>query len=113
MYSITCEPDNRLTFNELNSKAPRMTFILGSRCKDGVVIIADRKITSINEIKSITFEYKQKIFGILGHVIFASSGSTDTFELFRDHIIDQVNSRTDITFDNVVVKLADIVLDMN
>lgn len=90
-----------------------MTFILGSRCKDGVVIVADRKITSINEIDSITFEYKEKIFAILRHVIFASSGSTHTFELFRDYLIDQVKSRQDITFDNAILKLTDIVLDIN
>ena len=94
-------------------KPPSMTYILGSRCKDGVVLVADKKITSINVVKSITFEYKQKIFGILRHVLFASAGSTDTFELFRDFIMDQVRSRTDITFDNVLVKLSQIVLEMN
>ena len=57
-----------------------MTHILGSRCKDGVILVADKKITSINEIKSISFQYKEKIFGILHHVLFASSGSIDTFE---------------------------------
>jgi 20S proteasome alpha/beta subunit len=90
-----------------------MTFILGSRCKDGVVLVADKKITSINVVKSITFEYRQKIFGVLRHVLFASSGSTDTFEFFRDSVIDQVSSRTDIRIDNVLVKLSEIVLEMN
>jgi 20S proteasome alpha/beta subunit len=70
LYSLVgCELGNRLTFNELNNKPQWMTFILGSRCNDGVVLIADRKITLTNEIHSISFEYKQKVFGILGHVI--------------------------------------------
>ena len=43
-----------------------MTFILGSRCRDGVALVADKKITSTNEVGSITFEYRQKIFGVLG-----------------------------------------------
>jgi len=90
-----------------------MTFILGGRYKDGVVLVADKRITSINVVKSITFEYRQKIFGVLRHVLFASSGSTDTFELFRDSVIDQGSSRTDIRFDNVLVKLSEIVLGMN
>ena len=90
-----------------------MTFILGSRCVDGVVLVADRKITRTNEVESITFEYKQKIFGILAGVVFGSSGSTDTFELFRDYIINEIRNRTDITYDNINIKLAEIVLDIN
>jgi 20S proteasome alpha/beta subunit len=90
-----------------------VTFILGCRCKNGVVLVADKKITSINEVNSIKFEFKQKIFGVIRHVVFGGSGSTDTFELFRDYIIDQVKSSKDITFDNVIIKLADLVLDIN
>ena len=86
---------------------------MGCRSIDGIVLVADKKITSVNALKSISFDYKQKMFGVLGGVVFGSSGSTDTFELFRDHILDQVKSRTDIRFENVVVKLAEIVLEMN
>lgn len=46
-------------------------------------------------------------------VIFASSGSTDTFELFRDYIMNEVRTHQDITYENITVKLAEIVLDIN
>jgi 20S proteasome alpha/beta subunit len=92
----------------------KLTFILGSRCKDGVVLVADKKITSTNEFDSISFDYKNKLYGILDGVIFGSSGSTDTFELFRDHTIEQVKKNVnEITYDNVIIKLCDIVLDIN
>jgi 20S proteasome alpha/beta subunit len=97
----------------LDSTSYDMTFVMGCRCSDGIILVADRKITSINALKSISFDYKQKMFGVLGGVVFGSSGSTDTFELFRDHIVDQVRSRDDIKFENIMVKLAEIVLDMN
>jgi 20S proteasome alpha/beta subunit len=90
-----------------------MTLIFGARCTDGVVMVADRKITHINEADSIRFEYKQKIFGILTGVVFGSSGSTDTFELLRDYIINEVKTRHDITYENVNLKLAELVLDIN
>lgn len=91
----------------------KMTFILGSRCKDGVVLIADRKITSTNEFGSISFDYKNKLYGILDGVIFGSSGSTDTFELFWDHTFEEVRKNKDVTYDNVIIRLCDIVLDIN
>jgi 20S proteasome alpha/beta subunit len=102
-----------------------MTFVLGSRCKDGVVLVADRKITSTNEFDSISFDYKNKLFGILDGVIFGSSGSTDTFELFREHVIQQVRksitemfaydqrNHHEITYNNIILILSDIVLDLN
>jgi 20S proteasome alpha/beta subunit len=102
-----------------------MTFVLGSRCKDGVILVADRKITSTNEFKSISFDYKNKLFGILDGVIFGSSGSTDSSELFREHTLEQVRKNIraiiakddgnhhEITYDNLVLTLCDIVLDIN
>ena len=103
----------------------KMTFVLGSRCKDGVVLVADRKITSTNEFNSINFDYKNKLFGILDGVIFGSSGSNDSFELFREHTLEQVrktiramienenNNHHEITYDNIILTLCDIVLDIN
>ena len=89
-----------------------MTFILGVRCIDGVSLVSDRKMTITNEVQSVSFEYKQKLFGIFRHVIFGSSGSTDTFEFFRDYVMDHVSSHRDVTIENVNVKLAEIVSDI-
>jgi hypothetical protein len=47
----------------LSSKLSNMTFILGARCSDGVVLIADRKITNLDE--GLTFDYGDKLFAEL------------------------------------------------
>jgi 20S proteasome alpha/beta subunit len=93
--------------------SPPMTFIFGSRCTDGVVLVADRKITSKDQVESVTYTYKDKIFGFIRGVIFACAGSIHTFDYFGEYVIDRVNSTRDITYDNARVKLADIVLDIN
>jgi 20S proteasome alpha/beta subunit len=88
-----------------------MTFILGSRCKDGVVLVADRKVT-INEGED--YEECDKLFGEIGHVIYGSSGDAGMFELFRGYVTDYVNThRGEINFQNAVVKLALCVLKIN
>ncbi|MGH9979031.1 MAG: hypothetical protein ACRD8Z_24850 [Nitrososphaeraceae archaeon] len=116
---------NEYTLTPYLTHSYKMTFILGSRCKDGVVLIADKKITSTNEFDSISFDYKNKLYGILDGVIFGSSGSSDTFELFRDHALEQVRksigemiqndnkNHYEITYDNIILMLSDIVLDIN
>jgi len=58
-----------------------MTFILGAGCIDEVVLVADRKITNLDE--GITFEYDDKLFARLCHIVFNSSGSTEIFELLE------------------------------
>ena len=47
-------------------KQPKMTYILGTRCKDGVVLIADRKFTID---AGAGYEYDDKLFGDLAGVI--------------------------------------------
>jgi hypothetical protein len=58
-----------------------MTFILGAGCIDGVVLVTDRKITNLDE--GFTFEYDDKLFAGLCHIVFNSSGSSDIFELLE------------------------------
>ena len=101
-----------LKWGKLIPKLPNMTFILGARCIDGVVLVADKKITKTNEIGSISFEYKRKLHGELRHVIFGVSGSTDTFEFFVDEIKERVN-QGDVTFENVTNVISDKVLEIN
>lgn len=65
-----------------------MTYILGVNCSDGVVIIADRRITIDG---GIDYTYGDKLFGDLGGIIIGFSGSKNTFELFRTDIVGYVN----------------------
>ena len=101
-----------LKCGKLSSKLPNMTFILGARCTNGVVLVADKKITRTNEFGSISFEYKRKLHGELGHVIFGVSGSTDTFEFFVDEIKERVN-QGDVTIENVTNVISGKVLEIN
>lgn len=102
----------QLNYGKLSSKLPNMTLILGARCIDGVVLVADKKITRTNELGSISFEYKRKLHGELRHVIFGISGSTDTFEFFVDEIKERVN-QGDVKLENVTNVISDKVLEIN
>jgi 20S proteasome alpha/beta subunit len=102
----------QLNYGKLSFKLPNMTLILGARCIDGVILVADRKITKINEIDSICFEYKRKLHGELSHIIFGISGSTDTFEFFIDEIKERVN-QGDVKLENVTNVISDKVLEIN
>ena len=102
----------QLNYGKLSSKLPNMTLILGARCIDGVVLVADKKITRTNELGSISFEYKRKLHGELRHVIFGISGSTDTFEFFVDEIKERVN-QGDVKLENVTNVISHKVLEIN
>ena len=91
-----------------------MTYILDSRCRDGIVLISDRKVTlDFGE----DFDYRDKLYGVLGHVVFGSSGSTDTYEFFRGHIMNYVRThkknKESITYDNLITKVSEITYTIN
>ena len=65
---------------EKSSKLPNMTFILEARWIDGVVLVADRKITKM--AWWINVDYGDKLFAELHHIVFGSSGSTGVFKFF-------------------------------
>lgn len=89
---------------------PRMTFILGARCKDGVVLIADKKVTTIDG--GLDFDFRNKLFGNLGHIIFGSSGSTDMFELFRAQVMSHV-TRNNVSFRDILLVLSENTFALN
>jgi hypothetical protein len=56
-----------------------MTCIIGGRCKDGVVLVGDRKIKYDNN----TVEYVDKIFSEYYPIVTAGSGSKISYTKFR------------------------------
>jgi len=83
-----------------------MTFIMGARCVDGVVLVADTKVTLSDYSE---FDYQKKLFNGIGHVIYGSSGSTSMYELFRGHVEDYVDTHPgEMNYRNAVVKLSRI-----
>jgi len=71
-----------------------MTYVLGSRCKDGVVLIADTKFI-IDRDGSITFIHDNgKIFAGISGVIIGFAGTRGKFELFQTAIMDYLETST-------------------
>lgn len=87
-----------------------MTLDLGAGCIDGVVIVADRKITDL--ITRQLVKYDEKVYGVLRNVIFAYEGSEDMFSVFLRYLVgDVVMLRDDqekYTSDNLLQKLSNI-----
>jgi 20S proteasome alpha/beta subunit len=67
-----------------------MTIILGARCKDGIVLVADSKITDKNEFE-ISYLHDNKITGELTGILTGFSGDRGTFETFRHQLRDKVS----------------------
>jgi 20S proteasome alpha/beta subunit len=100
---VNSQKEDILNIRPIN-KRPLMTLILGSRCKDGTVLVADRKITIGN---GEDFDYDDKLFGEIRHVVYGSAGMTTMFELFRGHVMNYVNANPgEITYQNATVRLA-------
>lgn len=100
-----------IKWGKLSSKLQNMTFILGARCIDGVVLVADRKITNFDD--GLMFDYGDKLFAELSHVIFGSSGSTGIFELFRIKIKNHVRTHTGLITDDVIPMLSNYICELN
>jgi 20S proteasome alpha/beta subunit len=66
----------------------RMTYILGANCADGVVLVADRKVT-YKENLSLT-DYRQKLFGFPSNlyypIVVGCAGSTVISDQFVEDI---------------------------
>lgn len=70
-------------------KAKDMTYILGSNCSDGVVLISDRKVVSGD---GSSHEYEDKIFFVDPWMIVGSSGTLALFQKFREQVTEYINS---------------------
>jgi 20S proteasome alpha/beta subunit len=84
-----------------------LTVIIGAKCLDGIVLIADRKLTRKNG-KS---EYRAKIFGDLEHVLIGYTGDAQIFDIFRRYTVGDVMIERDeskrSTLDNLLSKVSD------
>jgi len=66
-----------------------MTYIIGGKCKDGVVIIADKKIidpeTSLVEVKDKLFIFRKDNFYY--PIVIGSSGTVPLYDKFKKDAI--------------------------
>src|SRR3989442_11892632 len=85
-----------------------MTYILGSRCRDGVVIIADTKFTTSNGPITEQFDV-DKITGEFPGFLTAFSGKRHKFERFRSEIREFSSTQPcRISFDRMLIGMSDI-----
>jgi 20S proteasome alpha/beta subunit len=87
-----------------------MTLVLAANCIDGVVIVADRKITDL--ITKSLVGYDEKIYGVLRNVIFAYEGAVDMFQVFLRYVAGDVIIQRDAadkyTSSNLLQKLSNV-----
>ena len=99
-------------FMPLESKQTPLTYILGSVCSDGIVLVADKKVTRGN---GISFDFEEKIHGEFHGVLFGAAGSTGIYELLRYRINELVeenrNGSNPITKDNIISKLLSSIIN--
>jgi 20S proteasome alpha/beta subunit len=87
-----------------------MTFILGSKCKDGVVLVADRKV-SFPETGNL--RYRTKLF-VGNPIVVGTAGFISGLDILRDHFI-KVASNLDksVNADSLKQKLENIANNIN
>jgi 20S proteasome alpha/beta subunit len=88
-----------------------MTYILGSKCPDGVVLVGDRKITLEG---GAAHEYEDKLFIVAPWMVVGSSGVSGLFEKFRDRLTEYIMSPNyEPTFNILTIKIESITRDLN
>lgn len=86
---------------------------MGARCVDGVVLVADKKVTYMSNGEISGFDFQNKLFDGLGHIIYGSAGRTGMYRLFVDTVEEYVrNQPNEMNFKNAVLKLSEIAYDI-
>lgn len=80
-----------------------MTFILGARCKDGVIIAADRRI-----VRGTEYEAEEKIFTPVEGVVAAASGLTGIMDKFLKAVEFGAAAARVQTLDEVIAGIEDV-----
>lgn len=86
-----------------------MTYVLGAKCTDGVVLVSDTKITTHYGNDD---SYDDKITGEIPSVLTALSGSRELFEEFRmrlrEFVREQGNKADKISMDKLLINIGHI-----
>lgn len=86
-----------------------MTFILGARCADGIVLVADRKMTRSHGSST----YEQKIFEEVDNVVMGSAGVVGLYDKFRRRISEISSKNTKMSPDDFISDCETVVSDLN
>jgi 20S proteasome alpha/beta subunit len=70
-------------FEIVNWRKKDMTYILGAKCSDGVVLVGDTKITIDN---GADYAYSKKLFKPFNSVVMGASGLSGLYKSFQDRM---------------------------
>lgn len=70
-----------------------LTVVIGAVCQEGIVLIADKKIT--NTIGGKDENPGIKIYGDLGHILMGYTGAVKMFDIFRKYVVGDVITTRD------------------
>ena len=94
---------------------PVLTAIIGAICLDGIVLVADSKITRINNEK-LESTIKKKMAGDLAHFLMSYTGPKLTFDIFRKFIVGDllIDLATNTTrFNNHIERASNCIDEIN
>lgn len=78
---------NLLREDVITNRGKELTYILGSQCKDGIVLVGDRKISGAE------YPWEDKIFMDISNLVVGSSGVYALFDKFRGKLLDFIASQ--------------------
>jgi 20S proteasome alpha/beta subunit len=81
---------------------PILTVVIGAKCSDGIAMIADKKLTDLSGGDP---QFRNKIYGDLGHILMGYTGLEGMFDIFRKYVVGEVQlvfSSNPYTFDNIM-----------
>jgi 20S proteasome alpha/beta subunit len=88
--------------------------VFGAVCLDGIVLIADRKLTNTIGGKD---DAGIKIHGDLEHILMGYTGAVKMFDIFRKYVVgDVIITRADeerYKYDNVLDTMSTLVKELN
>ena len=96
------------------NEAPLVTKIIGAKCSDGVVLVADKKLTDIFD--RLPPEFTNKLSGDIRHFLMEYTGLREIFDIFRKAIVGDwlltLNSDP-YTFDTYVSRCCPMIRSLN
>lgn len=85
-----------------------MTLIIGAKCKDGVVILSDSRISRGNDLDTYL-----KIFQPINHTFIGAAGATGIFFKFLKQVNQKVQSGEITDWDELIEVVEDLVLQLS
>lgn len=111
---ITYENGHRNICNYSIQPHP-LTVVIGAVCQEGIVLIADKKLT--NTLGGKDENPGIKIYGDLQHILMGYSGNVKMFDIFRKHVVGDVITTRDYVeryrYDSVVKTMSTLVYEFN